>query len=155
MAGNQSLENSQRKLAECQKLLESVFPKSVCRSRDRSSPCPSDSFPTHRSADSCPLQVFQRLQTESSTGQSLTATEAFDGCTFLFAKIVGLNKLTAKESGVEPSKVVEILQLIFDKFDSLADLFLVQKVRSRRLRSSLDNSFTAAWWPITGAQDCL
>jgi len=101
VAGNQSLENSQRKLAECQKLLESVFPKSV----------------------------FQRLQTESSTGQSLTATEAFDGCTFLFAKIVGLNKLTAKESGVEPSKVVEILQLIFDKFDSLADLFLVQKVR--------------------------
>ena len=101
IAGNRSLEDSQRSLAECQKLLESVFPKSV----------------------------FQRLQEESSQGESLTACETFDGCTFLFAKIVGLNKLTSQESGVEPAKVVEILQLIFDRFDQLADLFLVQKVR--------------------------
>ena len=101
VAGNRSLADSQRSLAECQKLLESVFPKAV----------------------------FKRLQVESEQGSSLTACENFEDCTFLFAKIVGLNKLTAQESGVTPAKVIEILQLVFDRFDLLADLFLVQKVR--------------------------
>jgi len=101
VAGKRTLADSQRSLGECQKLLESVFPKAV----------------------------FKRLQEESNKGESLTACEHFTHCTFLFAKIVGLNKLTSQESGVAPDKVVEILQMIFDRFDSLADLFLVQKVR--------------------------
>lgn len=62
-------------------------------------------------------------------GSALTACESFDKCTFLFAKIVGLGKLTSHESGVAPAQVVAILQIIFDKFDSLADVFCVQKVR--------------------------
>jgi len=101
VAGERSLADSQRALAECQQLLESVFPRAV----------------------------FAKLTAEIDNGESLTACERFEGCTFLFAKIVGLSKLTSQESGVEPAKVVEILQLVFDRFDSLADLFLVQKVR--------------------------
>ena len=72
VTGERSLIESKRSLEECQQLLESVFPKAV----------------------------FKELQNEHEKGESLTACERFDKCTFLFAKIVGLNKLTAQESGV-------------------------------------------------------
>lgn len=96
-----ALVESERSLRECQALLESVFPP----------------------------RVFEKLQeSQQATSNTLTACEAFEDCTFLFAKIVGLSKLTS-DAQVEPARVVKILQLVFDRFDSLADLFCVQKVR--------------------------
>ena len=81
-----------------------------------------------------PAPVLTKLQ---ARGQSLSDggkrifAEKFDDCTFLFAKIVGLNDLIQRgEAGeVEPEQVVSALQLVFDRFDKLADTFKVQKVR--------------------------
>jgi len=99
--GEKSLAHSKRSLAECQQLLEEVFPPNV----------------------------FARLREKSGGGNALTACEQFDECTFLFAKIVGLDCLTKEQTAVGPHIVVEILQNVFDRFDTLADTFKVQKVR--------------------------
>lgn len=45
--------------------------------------------------------------------------ERFDNCTFLFAKVVGLAQIITRsenDSEVDPTLVVNILQLIFDRF---------------------------------------
>jgi hypothetical protein len=54
--------------------------------------------------------------------------ESYTGCSFLFAKIGGLSTLI-NDTTRSPSDVMRALQLIFDRFDALADMFSVQKVR--------------------------
>ena len=81
-----------------------------------------------------PPSVFIRLQEKAqdqTTGENATFAEKFTDCTFLFAKIVGLKQVTELgESGkADPQDVVQALQVIFDRFDGLADTFKVQKVR--------------------------
>ena len=95
---------------KCDLLLKNVFPEKVL---DRM----KDSNAKHN-ADGT-----------ASAGSSFA--EKFHDCTFLFAKIVGLKELTelGEKGERDPSKVVDALQLIFDRFDQLADTFKVQKVR--------------------------
>jgi len=50
------------------------------------------------------------------------------GCSFLFAKIGGLSKLVNDDT-VAPREMMHCLQIMFDRFDKLADMFGVQKVR--------------------------
>jgi len=107
---------------QCQALLQNIFPPEVLeRLHDKQIPT---------------------FQTESRAGKTKLAptsglAERFEDCTFLFAKVVGLKKLTeltesqSDEQGdpVDPAVIVNILQLIFDRFDQLADTFKVQKIR--------------------------
>ena len=77
-----------------------------------------------------PLVVLERLQNRNNGAGSAFA-EKFTDCTFLFAKIVGIKTLTelGEKGERDPGQVVAALQLIFDRFDQLADTFKVQKVR--------------------------
>ena len=54
---------------------------------------------------------------------TMLITERFDECTFLFAKIIGLTELIQRgEVGeIEPERVVSALQLVFDRYDQLAE----------------------------------
>ena len=54
--------------------------------------------------------------------------ERYHDCSFLFAKIGGLSRLV-NDAEVEPGEMMGVLQIIFDRFDALADMFGVQKVR--------------------------
>ena len=73
-----------------------------------------------------PAPVLTKLQ---ARGQSLSEggkrifAERFDECTFLFAKIIGLTELIQRgEVGeIEPERVVSALQLVFDRYDQLAE----------------------------------
>ena len=85
-----------------------------------------------------PAPVLERLQARGESealaapdGGKRIFAESFTECTFLFAKIVGLNDLIKRgeEGDLEPKTVVSALQLVFDRFDQLADTFKVQKVR--------------------------
>ena len=85
-----------------------------------------------------PAPVLARLQNTQGDGgatggggQGSSFAEKFHDCTFLFAKIVGLKVLTelGEKGERDPAQVVAALQLIFDRFDRLADTFKVQKVR--------------------------
>lgn len=61
---------------------------------------------------------------------------ADEGCSFLFAKIGGLSQLV-NDTMLPPIEVIAVLQTIFDKFDALADLYDVQKVRKTANESYL------------------
>jgi class 3 adenylate cyclase len=54
--------------------------------------------------------------------------ESYEDCSFLFAKISGLAQLVNDE-GRAPTEVMHVLQVMFDRFDALADMYGVQKVR--------------------------
>ena len=60
--------------------------------------------------------------------QAKTIAERYHDCSFLFAKIGGLSKLVNDDS-VDPKDMMTVLQIMFDRFDALADMFGVQKVR--------------------------
>ena len=81
-----------------------------------------------------PHEVLQRLKQRDGGGggsgerHATVLAEEFNGCTFLFAKVVGLKQLTEDEER-DPADVINVLQRIFDQFDLLADTFKVQKVR--------------------------
>jgi len=50
------------------------------------------------------------------------------GCSFLFAKVVGLAELVG-DASQRPRTILLLLQSIFDRFDRLTETFNVQKVR--------------------------
>jgi len=54
--------------------------------------------------------------------------ERYHECSFLFAKIGGLSQLV-NDDKAEPHKVISVLQIMFDRFDALTNIFNVQKVR--------------------------
>jgi class 3 adenylate cyclase len=54
--------------------------------------------------------------------------ERYHDCCFLFAKIGGLSRLV-NDNSVDPHAMMNVLQRMFDRFDALADMFGVQKVR--------------------------
>ena len=60
--------------------------------------------------------------------QAKTIAERYHDCSFLFAKIGGLSKLV-NDNSVDPHSMMYVLQIMFDRFDALADMFGVQKVR--------------------------
>ena len=61
-------------------------------------------------------------------GRGVLVCESYEGCSFLFAKIIGLSSLVQNED-LAPAHVLITLQTIFDRFDALADMYGVQKVR--------------------------
>ena len=83
-----------------------------------------------------PQPVLDRLQGKATSlrpGMAGSAfAEKFHDCTFLFAKIVGVNELAelGEKGLVDPSLVVQALQLIFDRFDQLSDTFKVQHAQA-------------------------
>jgi class 3 adenylate cyclase len=104
----ENMEVISEEVVNCQRLLENIFPQEVLeRLKLRNDAATSG-------ADQGP--------------HSKVLAEEYTGCTFLFAKIVGLKQLTEDESR-DPADVINVLQLIFDQFDLLADTFKIQKVR--------------------------
>ena len=104
----ENMEVISEEVVNCQRLLENIFPEEVLeRLKLRNDAATSG-------ADQGP--------------HSKVLAEEYTGCTFLFAKIVGLKQLTEDESR-DPADVINVLQLIFDQFDLLADTFKIQKVR--------------------------
>ena len=74
-------------------------------------------------------QVLGELQLNLRLGASERAAvvaQEFEGCTFLFAKLVGLRHLV---ESADPRWLLELLQTTFDSFDTLAETFSVQRVR--------------------------
>merc|ERR1719424_144299 len=97
----ENMETISEEVVNCQLLLENIFPQ----------------------------EVLERLkQRDDGDRHAAVLAEEFNGCTFLFAKVVGLKQLTEDEER-DPADVINVLQLIFDQFDLLADTFKVQKVR--------------------------
>ena len=75
------------------------------------------------------MQVLSELQLNLRLGASERAAvvaQEFEGCTFLFAKLVGLRHLV---ESADPRWLLELLQTTFDRFDTLAETFSVQRVR--------------------------
>mmetsp|Transcript_20240 Transcript_20240/g.65056 ORF Transcript_20240/g.65056 Transcript_20240/m.65056 type:complete len:408 (-) Transcript_20240:312-1535(-) len=60
--------------------------------------------------------------------QRAQLAESFSECAFLFAKVDGLSALL-NDATAEPPRVIKLLQSMFDRFDRLADVFQLQKVR--------------------------
>lgn len=74
-------------------------------------------------------QVLSELQLNLRLGaieRAAVVTQEFEGCTFLFAKLVGLRHLV---ESADPRWLLELLQTTFDSFDTLAETFSVQRVR--------------------------
>lgn len=85
--------------------------------------------PAPRVAQIFPPQVLSELQLNLRLGaseRSAVVAQEFEGCTFLFAKLVGLKSLVEE---ADPRRLLELLQTTFDKFDTLAETFSVQRVR--------------------------
>jgi class 3 adenylate cyclase len=61
-------------------------------------------------------------------GRGVLVCESYENCSFLFAKISGLAQLVNDEARA-PTEIMRALQAIFDRFDALADMYGVQKVR--------------------------
>ena len=61
-------------------------------------------------------------------GPTKTIAERHQNCSFLFAKVNGLSQIINDDT-VDPKAMMACLQVIFDRFDALADMFGVQKVR--------------------------
>ena len=70
--------------------------------------------------------------------QSKTIAERYHDCSFLFAKIGGLSKLV-NDNSVDPHSMMSVLQIMFDRFDALADMFGVQKVSVRQVQVERSN----------------
>jgi class 3 adenylate cyclase len=62
------------------------------------------------------------------SGLGVLVSESYTGCSILFSKIDGLDALINDDARA-PVEVVHLLQRVFDKFDVLAEVFGVQKVR--------------------------
>jgi len=73
-------------------------------------------------------QLSFLMASAKSSGPPKTIAERYQGCSFLFAKIGGLSKLVNDDT-VAPREMMHCLQIMFDRFDKLADMFGVQKVR--------------------------
>ena len=69
-----------------------------------------------------PTPIARRLE----EGEKLIA-DYFDSATVLFADIVGFTELSSRLS---PSKVVEVLDLLFGEFDTIADRHGVEKIKT-------------------------
>jgi len=84
------------------------------------------------------LQKLRKAKTLSSgatqrdklqiSGEGVLVAESYTNCSILFAKLEGLELLVNDEERA-PVSVVTLLQKVFDKFDALADIYGVQKVR--------------------------
>ena len=78
-----------------------------------------------------PPQVLDDLRDNLRLGASERAAvvaHEFEGCCFLFAKVVGLRNLVDSPHR-DPHRVLALLQSIFDRFDTLAETYSVQRVR--------------------------
>ena len=69
-----------------------------------------------------------------SLGLGVLISESFTGCSVLCAKLEGLKTLINDDSR-PPIEVVTLLQGVFDRFDALAEMYDVQKVRGKRARA--------------------
>ncbi|EOD15211.1 hypothetical protein EMIHUDRAFT_119412, partial [Emiliania huxleyi CCMP1516] len=61
-------------------------------------------------------------------GPERSIAQLHTGCSFLFAKVVGLAELVGDRMQ-RPRTILLLLQSIFDRFDRLTETFNVQKVR--------------------------
>jgi len=94
-------EHIMEEVEACKKLLENIFPPQVLSE----------------------LQLNLRL---GASERAAVVAQEFEGCTFLFAKLVGLRHLV---ESADPRWLLELLQTTFDRFDTLAETFSVQRVR--------------------------
>jgi len=94
-------EHIMEEVEACKKLLENIFPPQVLSE----------------------LQLNMRL---GASERAAVVAQEFEGCTFLFAKLVGLRHLV---ESADPRWLLELLQTTFDTFDTLAETFSVQRVR--------------------------
>jgi adenylate cyclase len=69
-----------------------------------------------------PFQIAQRLKE-----QDQAIADHFDAVTLLFADIVGFSTVSAQ---LAPGKLVQLLNQIFSKFDELAALYRLEKIKT-------------------------
>ena len=131
-------EHIMEEVEACKKLLENIFPpQAPCTpspsAHPHPSPCTCHAHAMHtlctRHAHATRMQVLSELQLNLRLGASERAAvvaQEFEGCTFLFAKLVGLRHLV---ESADPRWLLELLQTTFDRFDTLAETFSVQRVR--------------------------
>ena len=87
-----------------------------------------------KAATEAVVEKRRSFQEEKSAGSApqlglgVLVSESYVDCSFLFAKISGLSQLVNDEER-HPAEVMHALQTIFDRFDALADMYGVQKVR--------------------------
>jgi len=89
--------------AHCERLLKNVLPSKI-------------------------LKSLSALSEWTDGPRSKLVAENFTACSFLFAKVNGLSQVI-NDPTIEPARLVLLLQRIYDRFDKLADVFCVQKVR--------------------------
>jgi len=132
------LKNIDLETANCEELLKNVLPPhlisslaSLVQARVRpgercSSMCCSSMTNRRSSDDASECGTAVVLPTPSS--QPALIAESYTGCTFLFAKVGGPAQLI-NDPKADPRRVLRLLQMMYDRFDRLADTFNVQKVR--------------------------
>ncbi|MGK7901485.1 MAG: adenylate/guanylate cyclase domain-containing protein [Hormoscilla sp.] len=69
-----------------------------------------------------PARIAERLKQAQSA-----IAESFDNVTVMFADIVGFTEISARRS---PTELVEMLNLIFSKFDQLSELHGLEKIKT-------------------------
>lgn len=69
-----------------------------------------------------PARIAERLKKAQSA-----IAESFDNVTVMFADIVGFTEISARRS---PTELVEMLNLIFSKFDQLSELHGLEKIKT-------------------------
>ncbi len=69
-----------------------------------------------------PARIAERLKKAQSA-----IAESFDDVTVMFADIVDFTEISARRS---PTELVELLNLIFSKFDQLSELHGLEKIKT-------------------------
>ena len=81
----------------------------------------------HERAEGLLLNVLPRVVAAELKRTGTTSAQRFDSVSVLFADIVGFTPLSAT---MEPEELVERLNTVFTFFDSLADRYGVEKIRT-------------------------
>ena len=125
------LRSTKEEREHCGRLLTNILPPHLMKSlgaqllAQPKPPPPPGSAPAVDSATGGGRMVEAA---QPGLGLGVAVCESYTGCSFLFAKIGGLSQLINDEQRAPP-EVMHSLQKIFDRFDALADMYGVQKVR--------------------------
>ena len=117
----------QEETESCEQLLANILPEHVLKSLGtaRALMQLSDDA-AHDAKGNAISKEAAGLIPQHSLG--VLVCESYQDCSFLFAKINGLAGLV-NDTSRKATDVLNVLQVIFDRFDALADMFGVQKVR--------------------------
>jgi PAS domain S-box-containing protein len=81
----------------------------------------------HEQSEQLLLNILPKPIAEQLKGHSSIIAESYDAVSVLFADIVGFTEFSARTS---PKELVKILNLIFSKFDQLADRHDLEKIKT-------------------------